>query len=85
MSKFDAILAVKPDGNTQLKTKTKDNPISIKLEENKRIGKRSHPDFTQITAYVRKHTHEEVMRKIYKKQEFSELIEQLLMDWLETN
>ena len=45
-------------------------------------GKRSDPDYTQITAYIRKGTHEDVMRAIYKRQELSELIEELLAGWL---
>lgn len=45
-------------------------------------GKRSDPDYTQITAYIRKGTHEDVMRAIYKRQELSELIEELLSGWL---
>lgn len=51
-------------------------------EQTKRVGKRSDPEYTQITAYVKKNTHNDVMRKIYKRQEFSELIEELLIDWL---
>jgi hypothetical protein len=54
----------------------------LKTGNSKLKGKRSHPDYTQITAYIRKETHEKVMREIYKRKEFSELLEELLDDWL---
>lgn len=84
MSKFDGILAVKPNTNaTKRNSKTSEpKPDNAAPKKPKRIGKRSHPDFTQITAYIKKNTHEEVMRKIYKRQELSELLEELLTDWL---
>ena len=84
MSKFDGILSVKSDGEVKPKAK-QTNATKIKAvdkQESKRIGKRSHPDYTQITAYIKKNTHEDVMRKIYKRQEFSELLEELLIEWL---
>jgi hypothetical protein len=48
-------------------------------------GKRSDPDFTQITAYLRTKTIEDVKIKLIKQgstQDFSELIEELLSVWL---
>ena len=83
MSKFDGILAVKSKSNSTRKLKTSEPKLeTAEPKKPKRIGKRSHPDFTQITAYIKKNTHEDVMRKIYKRQELSELLEELLSDWL---
>jgi len=83
MSKFDGILSAKSDEVSKLKPKLAEEGVKPdKREAPKRIGKRSHPDFTQVTAYIKKDTHEEVMRKIYKRQEFSELLEELLTEWL---
>ena len=83
MSKFDGILSAKSNDNTKVAPKSAGAGVkAAKKEEPKRVGKRSHPDFTQITAYIKKNTHEDVMRKIYKRQEFSELLEELLTDWL---
>lgn len=84
MSKFDGILSAKSSGDakTDSKPAARKNVKAAKMEEPKRVGKRSDPDYTQITAYVRKNTHEDVMRKIYKRQEFSELLEELLTEWL---
>ena len=81
MSKFDGILSVKSDA----KNMSKRDKTSVNQTNNdnlRRVGKRSNPDYTQITAYIKKKTHEDVMRKIYKQQEFSELLEKLLIGWL---
>jgi hypothetical protein len=45
---------------------------------------RSHPDFEQITAYIRKDTHRAIKIALLQngKQEFSELVEELLCQWL---
>lgn len=74
-SKFEGIFAA--TGQKAKKTTTKPAGGSKRLP-----GKRSDPDYTQITAYIRKGTHEDVMRAIYKRQELSELIEDLLAGWL---
>jgi hypothetical protein len=74
-SKFEGIFAAKgKDGK---------KPAPAVTRASKRpTGKRSDPNYTQITAYIRKDTHEDVMRAIYKRQELSELIEELLAGWL---
>ena len=51
-------------------------------------GKRQNPDFEQVTAYIRKQTHQGVKIALLQQgegQEFSELVERLLAKWLETN
>jgi len=47
-------------------------------------GKRSHPEFEQITAYIRKDTHHAVKIALLQngKKEFSQLVEELLCQWL---
>ena len=47
-------------------------------------GKRSDPGFEQVTAYIRKETHQAVKIELLKsgRQEFSELVEGLLQQWL---
>ena len=50
-------------------------------------GKRRNPDFEQVTAYIRKHTHQGVKIALLqegKGQEFSELVEGLLAKWLKS-
>ena len=86
MSKFDGLLSVKSGAAKQepeKELKTPQKPLSApKKGKSRPAGKRSDPDYTQITAYIRKNTHENVMRKIYKRQELSELIEELLDQWM---
>lgn len=50
-------------------------------------GKRSHPDFEQITAYIRKDTHHAVKVALLNngRKEFSELVEVLLRQWLKSH
>lgn len=76
-SKFDGIFAAKGKG-----AKKPAAPTQAARASKRPAGKRSDPDYTQITAYIRKGTHEDVMRAIYKRQELSELIEELLAGWL---
>ena len=84
MSKFDGILKAKVEPDTDLLEKTSESSLKLpKKAKLKRVGKRSNPNYTQITAYIRKETHEAVMRKIYKNFELSELVESLLANWLE--
>lgn len=50
-------------------------------------AKHSDPDFVQATAYIRKETHRGVKIELLRSDppiEFSELVEQLLADWLNT-
>lgn len=51
-------------------------------------GKRSHPDYEQVTAYIRKDTHRAAKIALLSKgneQEFSELVQKLLEQWLESS
>ena len=48
-------------------------------------GKRSDPNFEQVTIYIRKTTHKKSKMKLLaaeEKQEFSELVENLVGGWL---
>lgn len=48
-------------------------------------GKRSHPDYEQVTAYIKKDTYQEIKISLLRegqKREFSELIQELLENWL---
>ena len=46
-------------------------------------GKRSNAEYRQVSAYIRKDTHRKVkMALLEEEQEFSELVGQLLEDWL---
>lgn len=48
-------------------------------------GKHSDPDYRQVTAYIRRDTHQRVKLALLeegKDREFSELLEELLSNWL---
>lgn len=50
-------------------------------------GKRSNPDYEQVTAYIRRDTHRTVKMALLTEggnREFSELVEELLNEWLST-
>ena len=50
-------------------------------------GKRGDPNFTQVTAYIRKETHRQVKLALLQEgsdREFSELVEDLLAEYLRT-
>lgn len=76
-SKFDGLFEVRGKG-----AKKPAATAQATRASKRPLGKRSDPDYTQITAYIRKGTHEDVMQAIYKRQELSELIEDLLTGWL---
>ncbi|MTF40321.1 hypothetical protein GGC33_15485 [Cyanobacterium aponinum 0216] len=67
--------------------------IQISQKENKVTkkgrpkGKRSNPDFEQVTAYVRKDTYRQTKIALLNREDkldFSDLVEQLLNEWLST-
>ncbi len=48
------------------------------------VGKRSDGDYRQVSAYIRKDTHQLVkIALLQEEREFSELVEELLSGWLE--
>ena len=52
-----------------------------------KTGKRSNPDYQQVSAWVRKDTYEQVTTRLFvkeKRREFSDLVQALLVDWLRT-
>jgi hypothetical protein len=49
-------------------------------------GKRSDPSYEQVTAYIRKRTHDAVKMALLKegqRRQFSELVEELLSSWMQ--
>ena len=94
-SKFNSILdaAKGKEEDTNLEEEketsiTKEEIIPIKnVKKGRPRGKRSNPDFEQVTAYIRSNTYRDVKIAILQQSEiddFSELVEQLLNEWLST-
>lgn len=49
-------------------------------------GKRSNPDYEQVTSYIRRDTYQAVQVALIqsgKKRQYSELVQELLQKWLE--
>jgi hypothetical protein len=50
-----------------------------------RSGKRSDPDYRQVSAWIRRDTYDRVTHRLFTKEgrrEFSELVQELLEQWL---
>ncbi len=82
MSKFDFVKASSAAKTTAVQSTTK--------RPGRPPAKRTDPGYLQITAYIRRATHAEAKLKLLKERvknqgegrDFSELIEDLVTDWL---
>lgn len=85
MSKFRGLMDA---ANSREKPTSQPAPVVVSRKRQgggRPRGKRSDPDFEQITAYIRKQTHQGVKIALLQEgqgQEFSELVEDLLAEWL---
>ena len=98
MSKFKNILdaANQPQDSVEVdravkEVKKSSPPIvesnSQPVKRGRPKGKRSNPDFEQVTAYVRSKTYRQTKIALLQQSEledFSELVEKLLTEWLST-
>ena len=88
MSKFQGLMeAARGTEPVRAKAKSGKNiPATVQPKRRGRPpGRRSDPDYEQITAYIRRDTHQAVKVALLqdgKGQAFSELVEQLLAKWL---
>lgn len=86
MSKNDAVQKARTAKGAHAERK-RAQPVTVTdtARRGRPPGKRSNPDFEQVTIYIRKKTHQDAKITLLKsgeRQEFSELIEALLGDWL---
>jgi hypothetical protein len=85
-SKFTAILEQKREGEEA--EKEAQQPVSSSTAGRKGpgrpAGKRTNPDYAQVTAYIPKSLHEDVKIALIKEggKEFSTLVEELLSEWM---
>jgi hypothetical protein len=58
------------------------SPFAVTVQS--RGGKSSNPEFTKITAYIKKVTHKKAALILMdqEKEDFSELLERLVSDWI---
>jgi hypothetical protein len=85
MTKFKGLFEAARQRETLQALTSLNQGSSVDHRSGRPPGKRSHPDFEQITAYIRKDTHRAIKIALLQngKQEFSELVEGLLREWLE--
>jgi hypothetical protein len=93
LSKFDQILnAAKGRDKSSAKKASRSSSKSDQIEEaparrrgRPATGKRNDPDYDQTTAYIRKDTYKAVRIALLEDgdgTEYSELVEELLSNWL---
>ncbi len=82
MSKFDSFI----DAAQKDKKSSKKSPAKAAAKGNgqkQRTAKRADPEYKQALAYVRRDTHRRVMMRLAgEEREFSDLVETLLAEWL---
>lgn len=85
MSKFKDILNAAKERDLEVETPVEAEPKPQKSGRPR--GKRSNPDCEQVTAYIKRETYRKTKIALLQQgnnQEFSELVEQLLSEWLST-
>jgi hypothetical protein len=84
MTKFKNILDV---ARTRQTVPAETQDAVKRSAKDKRAGKRSDPEFEQITAYVRRSTYRQVKVALLQEgstRDFSDLVETMLNQWLTT-
>lgn len=88
MSKFKHILAAAKQRESETpQTKITPDNLPTPKKRGRPKGKRSDPDYEQVTAYIKKDTYRQIRIALISSpdsQDFSELVEQLLADFLRT-
>ena len=84
-SKFDTVLARRKTENPEMGSEAP--PILEKVPSRGRgrpPGKRTNPDYQQVTVYLPRALHDQVKIKLIQegRKEFSELVENLLINWV---
>lgn len=88
MSKFkDIFKAAKEREAIEETTTPTEPPTKQPKRKGRPKGKRSNPDYEQVTAYIKKETYRQIRIALLQQsdaKDFSELIEQLLDEYLRT-
>lgn len=92
MSQFDGLLDLKKEKKVAKKEKPKvtkkrllPTPKKKDKQKNEALGKSANQDYTQTSIYIKKDTQISVKSTLLtdtKKRDFSDLVEQLLTEWL---
>jgi hypothetical protein len=83
---FDTIKEAQPLEEKKAAAPQKVDPVvsSVSVTSQSRGGKSSNPEFTKITAYIKKATHKKAALILMdqEKEDFSELLERLVSEWI---
>ncbi len=95
MSQFDGLLDIKTDKKTPPKAKPNvaekkiaTPPPVATTESVKQLAKSRDTDYTQTSVYIKKETQTRVKRALLvdtQNRDFSELVEELILDWANKN
>lgn len=81
MSKFDGLKLLKEDSGSRPERTELPSPLAVKPI--RPPGKRQDPRYQQISAYVRRDFYDEVRKRLIGREEdFSDLLEAWMGDWL---
>jgi hypothetical protein len=86
-SKFSSFLAAKNETLSENETDVEEAGVPAVASRRRSLGKRSDPEFEQVTAYIRKNTHRAVKLALLSDGgglQFSDLVETLLTKWIES-
>jgi hypothetical protein len=86
VSKFQAVLSSR-ETEEAINSSLEILPAAPATKMGRPKGKRSNPAYTQVTSYIRQDTYTKIRVLLLQKgdgQEFSELVEELLSKFLET-
>lgn len=86
-SKFKGILERAKERESVTPAEETPPPSPAPKKRGRPSGKRSDAEYVQVTAYIHKNTHRDVKIALLKSgddKDFSDLVDSLLADWLET-
>lgn len=83
------VLLASPEDNSQESSSLNNTDMKVESSLPKRgrpvKGKRSDPNYVTALAYVRKDTYDEVRNRLFlQRREYSDLVQELLAEWLES-
>ena len=87
-SKFKGILERAKEREVEPQVEESPPPSPAPKKRGRPSGKRSDAEYVQVTAYIHKDTHRNVKIALLKSgsdKDFSDLVDKLLTDWLESN
>jgi hypothetical protein len=85
MSRYADMLAGAIPKKSKVQKSKLPQPQAAEVRLGRPAGKRTDPEFTQVTAWIRRDTHLRTKMQLLEAggaQQFSELVESLLTDWL---